>query len=40
MSINFDREPADYYQNDDDTLENFENRFEDEFSFRNDNSDL
>ena len=40
MSINFDREPADYYQNDDDTLENFENRFEDEFSFRNDNSAL
>ena len=40
MSINFDREPADYYQIDDDTFENFENRFEDEFSFRNDNSDL
>ena len=40
MSIIFDRALADYYQNDDDTLENFENRFEDEFSFRNDNSDL
>ena len=40
MSINFDREPADYYHIDDDTFVNFENRFEDEFSFRNDNSDL
>ena len=40
MSINFDRALADYYQNDDDTLENFENRFEDEFSFSNDNSEL
>ena len=40
MSINFDRAQADYYQIDDDTFENFENRFEDEFSFRNDNSDL
>ena len=40
MSITFDREPADYYQIDDDTFENFENRFEDEFSFSNDNSDL
>ena len=40
MSINFDREPADYYQIDDDTFENFENRLEDEFSFNNDNSDL
>ena len=40
MSIIFDRALADYYQNDDDTLENFENRFEDEFSFSNDNSDL
>ena len=40
MSIIFDRALADYYQNDDDTLENFENRFEDEFSFSNDNSEL
>ena len=40
MSINFDSAQADYYQIDDDTFENFENRFEDEFSFRNDNSDL
>ena len=40
MSINFDRALADYYQIDDDTFENFENRFEDEFSFSNDNSDL
>ena len=40
MSINFDRAQADYYQIDDDTFENFENRLEDEFSFSNDNSDL
>ena len=40
MSINFDRAQADYYQIDDDTFENFENRFEDEFSFSNDNSEL
>ena len=40
MSINFDSAQADYYQNDDDTFENFENRLEDEFSFSNDNSDL
>ena len=39
MSINFDSAQADYYQIDDDTFENFENRLEDEFSFRNDNSD-
>ena len=40
MSINFGTDPADYYQIDDDTFENFENRFEDEFSFSNDNSEL
>ena len=40
MSINFDSAQADYYQIDDDTFENFENRLEDEFSFSNDNSDL
>ena len=40
MSINFDRAQADYYQIDDDTFENFENRLEDEFSFSNDNSEL
>ena len=40
MSINFDRTLADYYQINDDTFENFENRLEDEFSFSNDNSDL
>ena len=40
MSINFGTDPADYYQIDDDTFENFENRLEDEFSFSNDNSDL
>ena len=40
MSINFDSAQADYYQIDDDTFENFENRLEDEFSFSNDNSEL
>lgn len=40
MSITFDRAQADYYQIDDDTFENFENRLKDEFSFSNDNSDL
>ena len=40
MSINFDRAQADYYQIDDDTFENFENRLKDEFSFSNDNSEL
>ena len=40
MSINFDPALADYYQIDDDTFENFENRLKDEFSFSNDNSDL
>ena len=37
MSINFDPALADYYQIDDDTFENFENRLKDEFSFSNDN---
>ena len=40
MTINFEDAPTDYYQIDDDTFENFENRLKDEFSFGNDNSDL